>query len=256
MPLDASRRFWDDKARENAYWYVSSYGPYEGRDLTEFWASGPKIWRELCDSIGYRPRASDVVVEIGCGVGRLTRAIAADVARVEAFDLSREMLAIARQADLGNVRFHHGDGVSLRPLTAGTADCVLAYCVFQHLPSTAVLGGYLAEMLRVARPGATIAFTLTRPTWTTPLRPLLRVRQWVREPLRRDGPRGLYRRAWVGIQPRAATVRRLAPIPLHQTLLHGDKWLFHGVTPGRSGRGQRPVGSEEPSGRDAAGSSR
>jgi hypothetical protein len=77
--LEASRQFWDEKARENPYWYVSSAGPYEGRNLAEFWASGPKIWNDLKSASGYLPTPSDTVVEIGCGVGRLTRAIAPEV---------------------------------------------------------------------------------------------------------------------------------------------------------------------------------
>jgi hypothetical protein len=47
MDLEANRRFWDAKAQENAYWYVSSYGPYEERNLEDFWKSGPLIWRDL-----------------------------------------------------------------------------------------------------------------------------------------------------------------------------------------------------------------
>jgi len=63
--LEASRQFWDEKARENPYWYVSSAGPYEGRDLAEFWASGPKIWNDLKSAAGYDPKHTDTVVEIG-----------------------------------------------------------------------------------------------------------------------------------------------------------------------------------------------
>ncbi len=96
--LEASRQFWDEKARENPYWYVSSAGPYEGRNLAEFWASGPKIWNDLKSASGYEPTSNDTVVEIGCGVGRLTRAIAPEVGKILAFDLSAEMLAIARSS--------------------------------------------------------------------------------------------------------------------------------------------------------------
>ena len=48
--LEASRQFWDDKARENAYWYVSSAGPYQDRNLDEFWASGQTIWNDLVNT--------------------------------------------------------------------------------------------------------------------------------------------------------------------------------------------------------------
>ena len=51
----------DAKATENPYWYVSSYGPYSERDLEEFWAAGPRIWRDLCEAIGYAPLPGAVV---------------------------------------------------------------------------------------------------------------------------------------------------------------------------------------------------
>ena len=88
MSLDNSRVFWDAKAAENPYWYVSSYGPYDERNLTEFWDAGRRIWRDLREAIGYVPGHDDVVVEIGCGVGRLTRhpaqaaAVLAELARL------------------------------------------------------------------------------------------------------------------------------------------------------------------------------
>jgi SAM-dependent methyltransferase len=107
--LEASRQFWDEKARENPYWYVSSAGPYEGRNLAEFWASGPKIWNDLKSASGYQPKRIDTVVEIGCGVGRLTRAIAPEVGRVFAFDLSAEMLTIARSVEADNASFHRAE---------------------------------------------------------------------------------------------------------------------------------------------------
>src|ERR1700745_1780420 len=60
---------------ENLFWYLSWEDPYEGRDLAEFWASGPKIWNDLKSASGYDPTPNDTVVEIGCGVGRPTRAL-------------------------------------------------------------------------------------------------------------------------------------------------------------------------------------
>jgi len=228
MTLRSSRAFWDAKATENPYWYVSSYGPYSERDLEEFWAAGPRIWRDLREAIGYAPRSADLVVEIGCGVGRLTRAIAADVAHVDAFDISEGMLAVARQSGPANATFHRGDGDSLAGVSNGTADLAIAYCVFQHLPSLAVLSRYLTEMQRVVKPGGIIAFTLSPRTWDDALRPVLRVNRWLREKIARGGPRGLYRREWIGIRPRRDDVYGLSPVPLDFTPLHGDKWLFWG----------------------------
>jgi ubiquinone/menaquinone biosynthesis C-methylase UbiE len=227
--LAASRRFWETKARENPYWYVSSHGPYDRRNLEEFWRSGFKIWDDLKSATGYRPRPDHTVVEIGCGVGRLTRAIAPQVGRVLALDIAEEMLTVARTGAPPNATFHRSDGRTL-PVPGGSADLVVAYCVFQHLPTVGILGQYLAEMVRVARPHALVVFTLSPPRWTDALRPLLRGRRFIKERLSPDGPRGLYRREWLGIRPSVGTVRGLSPILLAHTTLHGDKSLFHGRT--------------------------
>jgi SAM-dependent methyltransferase len=232
MTLNDSRRFWNEKAKENPYWYVSSYGPYSGRNLADFWESGAKVWEDLKTTLAYSPVSSDVVVEIGCGVGRLSRAIAPEVSRLHAIDISDEMLTLARnEVRRSNVIFHHGDGESLRPIPDAAADLVLAYCVFQHLPSTDTLLQYLSEMQRVAKPGGLVAFTLTRRTWHVYAMPLLRAKRWIKERCLPDGPRELYRHEWVGIRPTPDSIRHLSSVPLALAPLHNDKWLLTLRTP-------------------------
>lgn len=229
MSLTRNREFWDRKAKENPYWYVSSYGSYLERDLEDFWASGQEIWANIKKALSYQPNRSDVVFEIGCGVGRLTRAIAPEVKHLHAQDISKEMLVIAQHSTrCANVTFHHGDGESLRPLEDNCADLVLAYNVFQHLPSCEILRKYLAEMVRVAKPGALLAFTLSPCGWHTVLLPLLRARRWLLEFSQSDGPRELFAREWVGIRPSIRGVSRLSPIALNTRDFDGDKWFFWG----------------------------
>jgi ubiquinone/menaquinone biosynthesis C-methylase UbiE len=228
--LEASRQFWDEKARENPYWYVSSAGPYEGRDLADFWASGPKIWNDLKSAAGYRPKPTDTVVEIGCGVGRLTRAIAPEVGRVFAFDLSPEMLALARNSvDAANASFHLAQTPALAEIPDTSADVFVAYCVFQHLPDLDVLRAYLSTAARVLKPGGTLIFTMTPRTWRDSIAFALRARRWLLEKRSSNGPRGLYRNEWVGIRPTIQEIENLCPIKTRHLVLHGDKWLFFGT---------------------------
>lgn len=230
MPSEQSiRSFWDQAAGENPYWYVSSYGSYGGeRNLEEFWASGRAIWDDIKRLANYAPGTDDTVVEIGCGVGRLTRAIAPEVGRVIALDISEKMLAIARQANLPNVDFRAAEGFTLPGVPDNSVDLALGYCVFQHLPSLAALKSYLSEMHRVAKPGRTLAFTLSRRDWRVWLLPCLRVRAYLRERFSRGGPKGVYRKEWVGIRPSASAVRHLSPIPLQQRMLDANRILYFG----------------------------
>ena len=228
--LEASRQFWDEKARENPYWYVSQAGPYEGRNLAEFWASGPKIWNDLKSAAGYEPKATDTVVEIGCGVGRLTRAIAPEVGKVFAFDLSAEMLTIARSSvDASNASFHRAETPALAEIVDSSIDTFVAYCVFQHLPDLGVLQAYLKTAARVLKPGGRLIFTMTPRTWRVSIAFVLRARRWLVERRSSQGPRGLYRNEWHGIRPTVQEIEGLSPIKTKYLLLHGDKWLFVGT---------------------------
>lgn len=227
--LESSRRFWDEKALENPYWYVSSAGPYAGRDLTDFWASGERIWSDIRRIAGYAPDHNAVLVEIGCGVGRLTRLLARESAHVHAFDISAEMLKIA-EASLAqsNISFHLAESPDLPQLPAACADAFIAYCVFQHLPDYETLRRYLEAAVRVLRPGGLLVFTLTPVNWRHHLGFALRARRWLMELAGIEGPHGLYKREWYGIRPTKKDVQMLCPIELAETDLHGDKWLFYG----------------------------
>ena len=93
------QRDWDERARENARYYVAT-GNTDWSD-EEFFASGEKAIAEdiLTDMInicqGKDPKAMRVL-EIGCGAGRLTRALANLFGEVHAVDVSGEMIARAR----------------------------------------------------------------------------------------------------------------------------------------------------------------
>jgi SAM-dependent methyltransferase len=228
--LETSRQFWDEKARENPYWYVSSAGPYEGRNLAEFWASGPKIWNDLKSASRYQPKPGDTIVEVGCGVGRLTRAMAPEVGKVFAFDLSAEMLVIARKSvEADNASFHRAETPALAEIADASVEAFVAYCVFQHLPDLGVLQGYLNTAARVLKPGGMLIFTMTPRTWRDSIAFALRMRRWLVERRSAQGPRGLYRNEWYGIRPTVQEIERLCPIKIKSTLLHGDKLLFYGT---------------------------
>lgn len=226
--LESSRKFWDQKAKENPYWYVSSYGPYAGRNIEEFWQSGTTIWSELKEATRFRPNKFATVVEIGCGVGRLTRAIAPEVGTVLAFDISAEMLDIARSNVPKNAILHIAQGCSLKPVPQAAADLVLAYCVFQHLPDIESLRSYLCEMMRVAKPGGVIAFTVCQRDWKWSLLPLMRARGFVKSKLGLQPP-DLYKKEWLGIRPSISQIQKMCSLPLSVKALGGDRTLLWSV---------------------------
>lgn len=139
------------------------------------------------------------MVEIGCGIGRLTRPLARQARSVVALDVSQVMLDHARKynPELANVRWIHGDGSSLAPLPDRSFDACLSFVVFQHLPDPNLTYGYVREIGRVLRPGGWAAFQVSnraslheRPSGAA------RLREFKRAVLR-QGPR-TQNAAWWG----------------------------------------------------------
>jgi SAM-dependent methyltransferase len=190
-------RFWDERAREQALFFVDNTVDYKHPDIERFWAGGEEAVKGILAELGVVVRPAESVVEIGCGVGRLTRALAARAGHVTAIDVSSEMLTRARELNpaLDNVRWVHGDGTSLAPVATASMDGCFSHVVFQHLPDPELTLGYVREMGRVLRPGGWAAFGVsTDPAVHMPRR---RARRRLAALLRR-GPRGQGHPAWLG----------------------------------------------------------
>lgn len=206
--------FWDERAREDAFFFVDDRLEYGAPDRERFWADGPETVDRVLGLVDAPPIAADaVVVEIGCGLGRLTRVLAERGGRVEAFDVSAEMLAQARELNpalAGRVTWRHGDGTSLRPLADASADVVFSHVVFQHVPDPRITLGYVAEMGRVLRPGGWAAFQVsTDPAVHERPAPLRRrvLAKLGRAPQGQDDPRWLG--SAVGLEALDATARQV-----------------------------------------------
>jgi SAM-dependent methyltransferase len=153
------RRFWDEAARRNAPWYVDTTVDYSEPDLEQFFETGRKIVDEALEGAPVRPTGSQLAVEIGSGLGRNCTALAERFERVIGLDVSSEMVQQASEmVAQPSISFLVGDGVSLRPVDDATADLVLSFTVFQHIPSIPVIEGYLREAGRVLRPGGVFVF--------------------------------------------------------------------------------------------------
>lgn len=200
--------FWDARAREDARYFVDTTVAYGGADEARFWAGGEEAVQRVLGDLGLTLGRDDVVADLGCGVGRLTRALAARAARVEAVDVSPEMLTRAQAANpqlQGRVAWHLGDGRTL-PLPDACVDAVFSFVVLQHVPDPAIVLGYVAEMGRVLRPGGWAAFQVSDDP-SIHRRPGLRRRV---AGLLGRGPRGEDHPAWVGTAVPVAAVRTTA----------------------------------------------
>ncbi|MGE4428831.1 MAG: class I SAM-dependent methyltransferase [Solirubrobacteraceae bacterium] len=198
--------FWDARARENAEYYVDNRldyrrGDYGPDDPDDFWTKGAQsIDTLLAETRAPAIGPDDTVLDIGCGVGRLVRAVAGRPGETIGLDVSAEMLRRARENLVGHerVRWVHGDGTSLRPIDDGSVDVVLSLVVFQHIPDPEVTYGYVREIGRVLRPGGWAAFQVSDDPGVHQAPFPAGGRGWRDRLRRRPGPQGQDDPAWRG----------------------------------------------------------
>src|SRR3954462_4781559 len=154
------RRYWNRRAREDAFYFVDNRLRYRDPDVEQFWEEGEVALDTLLAAAGQQVQPGDCVVDIGGGVGRLSRQPADRVSGVWAVEISGEMLDPARQYNpsLENVHWILGDGQSLSGIKDDSVDGIVSLVVFQHIPDPAVVMAYLREMGRVLKAGGWAAF--------------------------------------------------------------------------------------------------
>ena len=168
--VERMRRDWDQRARENARYYVNT--ERENWTDEQFFASGERTVAEevLTDMInicqGKDPREMKVL-EIGCGAGRVTRALSRLFGEVYGVDISGEMIARARQAlaSQPNAHLFQNSGADLAVLGDVTIDFAFSSIVFQHIPSREVIESYVREVHRLLRPGGLFKFQVQGYAW-------------------------------------------------------------------------------------------
>jgi SAM-dependent methyltransferase len=162
--LEKMRQDWDLRARENARYYVAT-GKTDWTD-EEFFSSGETAVREQIgnDMINVcqgKDPSEMRVLEIGCGAGRITRALSKLFGEVHGIDVSGEMVARAKEAlrDRPNAHVYQNNGTDLSVIPSGLEfDFAFSMIVFQHIPSRDVIENYVREVHRLLRPGALFKF--------------------------------------------------------------------------------------------------
>lgn len=154
------REFWDERAREDALHFIDPREGYGHADEERFWRRGEQEVDALLRILDLELDPAARVLELGCGIGRLTRVLAARVAHVTAVDVSPEMLTRAQEHHdaLANVEWVLGDGSTLDGVEDASCDAVVSHAVLQHIPDPQAQLGYVREFARVLRPGGWAAF--------------------------------------------------------------------------------------------------
>lgn len=189
------RSFWNARAREDAFYFVDNSQRYKWPDAERFW-NAEGVEQMLAD-LGVELHPIDVVLEIGCGIGRMTRALSVRSRAVIALDVSDEMLARARHLNpsLGNVRWMRGDGRTLAGVDDASVDACVSTVTLQHIPDPSITLGYVRELGRVLRPDGWAALEVSNdPEIHAPTAGVL----WRAKARVGLAPKGQHHPAWIG----------------------------------------------------------
>ena len=161
--LGRQERDWDDLALVDPLWAILSETQPgdQGWQLDRFFERGEadvESVLEVARELGWQGGISSAL-DFGCGVGRLTRALAGHFEACTGVDISERMLEHARRlnADCENCRFLVNRSSDLGLFADDTFDFVLSFVVLQHVASAQAALHYISEFVRVVRPGGRVA---------------------------------------------------------------------------------------------------
>lgn len=151
--LKKCKHKWDKLSREDAKYYIWS----NNRNQTdeEFRDSGKQDYENLIIKDPFlQEHLSQIfaktMLEIGCGIGRMTEFFAQDFQSVKAIDISSEMINFAkiRLGYIQHIDFIETDGSTI-PLPNNSIDFAFSFIVFQHITSCKIIEQYFYEINRV-----------------------------------------------------------------------------------------------------------
>ena len=194
----ALRDAWEDLAEQDALGAILTDPSKAGGrwDLAEFMQTGEaEINTVLChlERIGHRPDPGGMALDFGCGVGRLTQAMARRFARCIGVDISTEMIRNALRLNQHMHCSYQPVTGTVLPFADETFSFIYSNIVLQHVPRKYAVR-YLHEFERVLKRGGVLVFGVQDcfaapdlDSRLTRLRHVLRVRSRLRAVVGRSG---------------------------------------------------------------------
>lgn len=174
---------WDKLATKNPMYYIySSYG----KQITEkeFNESGIVDYKKyIKDDLNLNMKLGDfsklVVLDFGCGAGRILKPMANDFKTVIGADLSEEMIKLAQTRMIANrnVFFLELDDSTIK-IKDKAIDFVFSYTVFQHIKSLDELMKIMINIHFIMKPGGVFKFNMVTPRSTEEYMEIEEEKKW------------------------------------------------------------------------------
>jgi ubiquinone/menaquinone biosynthesis C-methylase UbiE len=173
VKLRRAGRHWEALAKQDPLWAVLSYDEKRGNrwDVDEFFATGVWEIEEALKAVAELGVAMNTrkALDFGCGVGRLTQAMADHFDEVWGVDIAPSMIELAERYNRhpGACHFVVNAASDLKIFDDATFGFVYSNIVLQHVEPTYQLR-YMDELVRVLMPGGALVFQLPSERAVTP----------------------------------------------------------------------------------------
>lgn len=172
--LEQIQRDWDRHAETDPLWAILTHPDMKGGkwDEAAFFETGRQEIERVVQYAGALgvDLGRGTALDFGCGVGRLTRALAARFGQVYGVDISPVMVERARQLNrqVGNCTFVQVPDPDFATLPARDFDFIYSNITLQHIPPRHSRR-YIPSLLRLLRPGGLMVFELAGESRATPV---------------------------------------------------------------------------------------
>lgn len=165
MKLEQLRQNWERWARVDPMWAVCTEAEKRNNQwqAEEFFASGWAEIKHLMAHIAQLGRGvpRGAALDFGCGMGRLTQALALHFEQCTGVDISARMIELAQQHNThgDRCRYELNQTDHLGQFADGTFEFIYCSRVLQHMEPTYSLA-YIREFVRVLKPAGLLVFQL------------------------------------------------------------------------------------------------
>jgi len=164
MNLKSLDEHFSKLSEDDPMWAVLTAPGKKGNqwDPDEFFQTGRAEITSVINHLGERrwgPEQKERALDFGCGVGRLTQAMAEYFERADGVDISRGMIKLANELNQhpDSCEFHLNQAGDLALFEDASFDFIFSQITLQHMPSR-FARGYIREFLRILRTGGVAVF--------------------------------------------------------------------------------------------------